>query len=128
MGSKDLGLATVVEISVHFSETCWNNTVMRNQSNREFFRDVESFFDSADQKEALTRKKLECTGLIAAERNTMSRVNGQWREREMDTKRKKERKKDKERKIVKEKKAKQLERERERGVRFHSQRLMVLLL
>lgn len=93
---------TVVEISVHFSETCWNNTVMRNQSNLEFFRDVESFFDSADQKEALTRKKLECTGLIAAERNTMSRVNGQWREREMDT----ERKKDKERKIVKEKKAK----------------------
>lgn len=82
MGSKDLGLVTVVEISVHFSETCWNNTVMRNQSNREFFRDVESFFDSADQKEALTRKKLECTGLIAAERNTMSRVNGQWRERE----------------------------------------------
>lgn len=81
MGSKDLGLVTVVEISVHFSETCWNNTVMRNQSNVEFFRDVESFFDSADQKEALTRKKLECTGLIAAERNTMSRVNGQWRER-----------------------------------------------
>lgn len=75
MGSKDLGLVTVVEISVHFSETCWNNTVMRNQSNLEFFRDVESFFDSADQKEALTRKKLECTGLIAAERNTMSRVN-----------------------------------------------------
>lgn len=40
----------------------------------------------------------------------MSRVNGQWREREMDT----ERKKDKERKIVKEKKARQMERERER--------------
>lgn len=50
---------------------------MRNQSNLEFFRDVESFFDSADQMEALTRKKLECTGLIAADRNTMSRVNGQ---------------------------------------------------
>lgn len=93
MGSKDLGLVTVVEISVHFSETCWNNTVMRNQSNLEFFRDVESFFDSADQKEALTRKKLECTGLIAAERNTMSRVNGQWRERwtQKDRKTKRER-------------------------------------
>lgn len=99
MGSKDLGLVTVVEISVHFSETCWNNTVMRNQSNREFFRDVESFFDSADQKEALTRKKLECTGLIAAERNTMSRVNGQWRERDghKKKKRKKERKTKRER-------------------------------
>lgn len=81
---------TVVEISVHFSETCWNNTVMRNQSNLEFFRDVESFFDSADQKEALTRKKLECTGLIAAERNTMSRVNGQWRERDGHRKKEKD--------------------------------------
>lgn len=82
----------LVEISVHFSKTWWNNTVMRNQSNLEFFRDVESFFDSADQKEALTRKKLECTGLIAAERNTMSRVNGQWRERWTQKERKKERK------------------------------------
>lgn len=128
MGSKDLGLVTVVEISVHFSETCWNNTVMRNQSNREFFRDVESFFDSADQKEALTRKKLECTGLIAAERNTMSRVNGQWREREMDTKRKKERKKERQREKDSQREKSKTAGERERGVRFHSQRLMVLLL
>lgn len=112
MGSKDLGLVTVVEISVHFSETCWNNTVMRNQSNREFFRDVESFFDSADQKEALTRKKLECTGLIAAERNTMSRVNGQWRERDGHRKKERQREKDSQR----EKSKTDGERERERSI------------
>lgn len=68
---------------------------MRNQSNLEFFRDVESFFDSADQMEALTRKKLECTGLIAADRNTMSRVNGQWRERKKESKREKAKKDEK---------------------------------
>lgn len=76
---------------------------MRNQSNLEFFRDVESFFDSADQKEALTRKRLECTGLIAAERNTMSHVNGQWRERltqkERKTKRERQSKRVKARKM-----------------------------
>ncbi|XP_022308459.2 secretin receptor-like isoform X2 [Crassostrea virginica] len=40
--------------------------------------DVGSFIDSEEQKEALTRKEIECIGKIAAERHNTSLLNGKY--------------------------------------------------
>ena len=60
---------------------------MKNKSNLEFFQDVGSFIDSEEQKEALTRKEIECIGKIAAERHNTSLLNGKERERERERER-----------------------------------------